>query len=56
MKSLAYGAVCQLLLAGACALSFAGAAGAQTEAWEHEAGSLEGSWTVKVTQRQLSDG
>jgi hypothetical protein len=50
MKSLAYAAVYQLLLVAACALSFTGVAGAQTEAWEREAGRLEGSWTVKVTQ------
>jgi hypothetical protein len=56
MKSGAYKAFCQLLLAGACVLSMAQAAGAQAEAWDRGAGRLEGSWTVKVTQHNCETG
>ncbi len=56
MKSVVYEAFCQLILAGVFALSFAGAAGAQTEGWDQEAGKLEGSWTVKVTQHNCETG
>jgi hypothetical protein len=56
MKSVIYRELCQLVLAGVCVLSFAGSAGAQSEAWDHGAGRLEGSWTVKVTQHNCQTG
>ncbi len=56
MKSLLYASVCQLLLAGICGLLSTATAGAQTEAWEHDGGRLEGSWTVKVTQVNCQTG
>ncbi len=56
MKSVVCVAFYRLALAAACALLLAGAAGAQTETWAPEAGGLEGSWTVKVTQTQLRNG
>ena len=51
--------LCCVLSAGtaaACALLLAGAARAETEDWEPEAGGLEGSWTVKVTQHNCETG
>src|SRR5271165_2323081 len=56
MKSATYAPFYQLILAAACVLSFAGAAGAQTEAWDEGAATLKGSWTVKVTQRNCQTG
>jgi hypothetical protein len=56
MKSGAYKAFCQLLLAGACVLSMAQAARAQAEAWDRGDGRLEGSWTVKITQHNCETG
>ena len=56
MKSVVCVAFYRLVLAGACALLLAGAAGAQTENWGPEAGGLEGSWTVKVTQHNCATG
>jgi hypothetical protein len=44
------------LTAGAFALSLAPAASAQTEDWDGEARSLEGSWTVQVTQLNCETG
>ena len=56
MKSVVCIAFYRLVLAGTCALLLAGAAGAQSEAWGPEAGRLEGSWTVKVTQQNCTTG
>ena len=56
MKSVTYRRFYQSILAGVCILSLAGSAGAQSEASEHEAGRLEGSWTVKVTQHNCQTG
>jgi hypothetical protein len=56
MKSVVCRELCQLVLAGVSVLSFAGSAGAQSEAWDHGAGRLEGSWTVKVTQHNCQTG
>jgi hypothetical protein len=56
MKSVVCGAFYRLVLAGTCALLLAGAAGAETEDWGPEAGKLEGSWTVQVTQHNCATG
>jgi len=56
MKSVAWGSFHRVVLAGACALLLVGAAGAETEARGPEAGGLEGSWTVKVTQHNCATG
>jgi len=56
MKSVTCGVFCRLVFAGTCALLLAGAAVAETEAWGPEAGELEGSWTVKVTQYNCATG
>jgi hypothetical protein len=56
MKSVMYVSFRQLLLVATCALSMTAAAGGQAAAWEPESGGLEGSWTVKVTQRNCATG
>ena len=56
MKSVICVAFYRLALAAACALLLAGAARAETENWGPEAGGLEGSWTVKVTQHNCATG
>ena len=56
MKSAVYREFHQLVLAGLCVLSFAGSAGAQSEAWDHGASRLEGRWTVKVAQQDCQTG
>jgi hypothetical protein len=45
-----------LLAAGACVLPLTQIAAAQTEDQDHEARSIEGSWTVQVTQVNCRTG
>lgn len=56
MKSNAWKALLGLAAAGACALSLAQAALAQSGDWDLEARKLEGSWTVQVTQVNCETG
>jgi hypothetical protein len=56
MKSVTYAAISQLVLAAVCASSLGGIARAQTEAFNRQPGGLEGSWMVKITQRNCQTG
>jgi hypothetical protein len=56
MKSAVYREFHQLIFGVVCVLSLAGSAGAQSEAWDHGAGRLQGSWMVKVTQQDCQTG
>ena len=56
MRSKSWKVTFALLAVGACALSLAKIAAAQTEDWDDEARSIEGSWTVQVTQVNCQTG
>ena len=56
MNSIICRTLVTLVITGACVFSLAGAASAQTHDWDLAARSLEGSWTVQVTQTNCQTG
>jgi hypothetical protein len=56
MRLKSWKAIFAPLAIGACVLSLTQIAGAQTEDWDNEARTLEGSWTVQVTQVNCQTG